>query len=32
MCVGYVCINGKIAQYAKLKQMDKIAFNRLFEI
>ena len=32
MCAGYVCINGKIAQYIKLKQMDEIAFNRLFEI
>ena len=30
--VGYVCINGKSIQYNKLKQMDKIAFNRLFEI
>ena len=32
MCAGYVCINGKIAQYTKLKQMDEVAFNRLFEI
>lgn len=32
MCAGYVCINGKIAQYTKLKQMDEISFNRLFEI
>ena len=32
MDVGYVCINGKIVQYNKLKQMDEIAFNRLFEI
>ena len=30
--VGYVCINGKSIQYNKLKQMDEIAFNRLFEI
>ena len=31
-CIGvdYVCINGKIVQYNKLKQMDEIAFNRLF--
>ena len=32
MSVGYVCINGKIVQYTKLKQMDEIAFNKLFEI
>ena len=32
MNVGYVCINGKIAQYSKLKQIDEIAFNKLFEI
>ena len=32
MSVGYVCINGKIAQYSKLKQIDEIAFNKLFEI
>lgn len=32
MSVGYVCINGKNVQYTKLKQMDEIAFNRLFEI
>lgn len=32
MCAGYVCINGKIAKYNKLKQMDEISFNRLFEI
>lgn len=33
-CIGadYVCINGKIVQYTKLKQMDDIAFNKLFEI
>ena len=33
-CIGvdYVCINRKIVQYNKLKQMDEIAFNRLFEI
>ena len=32
MSVGYVCINEKIAQYSKLKQIDEIAFNKLFEI
>lgn len=32
MCDGYVRINGKIVQYTKLKQMDEIAFNKLFEI
>ena len=32
MGAGYICINGKIAQYTKLKQMDEIAFNKLFEI
>lgn len=32
MSAGYVCINGKIAQYNKIKQMDEIAFNKLFEI
>ena len=32
MSVGYVCINGKIVQYTKLKQMDDIVFNKLFEI
>ena len=32
LCVGYVCINGKSIQYNKLKQMDEIAFNKLFEI
>ena len=32
MDVGYVCINGKIVQYTKLKQMDESAFNKLFEI
>ena len=32
MCAGYVCINGKIVHYTKLKQMDEIAFNKLFEI
>ena len=32
MSAGYVCINGKIAQYNKMKQMDEIAFNKLFEI
>ena len=33
-CIGadYVCINGKIVQYTKLKQMDDIVFNKLFEI
>ena len=33
-CIGvdYVCINGKSIQYNRIKQMDKIAFNRLFEI
>lgn len=33
-CIGadYVCINGKIVQYNKIKQMDEIAFNKLFEI
>ena len=33
-CLGvdYVCINGKSIQYNKLKQMDDIASNRLFEI
>ena len=33
-CIGvdYVCINGKSIQYSRIKQMDKIAFNRLFEI
>ena len=33
-CLGvdYVCINDKIVQYTKLKQMDEIAFNKLFEI
>lgn len=30
--VSYVCINGKSIQYNKLKQMDPIAFNKLFEI
>lgn len=32
MCVDYVCINGKTIQYNRIKQMDKITFNRLFEI
>lgn len=32
MSAGYVCINGKIVQYNKIKQMDDIAFNKLFEI
>ena len=32
MGVGYVCINGKIIQYSRIKQMDEIAFNKLFEI
>ena len=32
MSAGYVCINGKIVQYNKIKQMDEIAFNKLFEI
>lgn len=32
LCVDYVCINGKIAQYNRIEQMDEIAFNRLFEI
>ena len=33
-CIGvnYICINGKIVQYNKIKQMDEIAFNKLFEI
>ena len=33
-CIGvdYVCINGKSIQYSRIKQMDEIAFNRLFEI
>ena len=33
-CIGvnYICINGKIVQYNKVKQMDKISFNKLFEI
>lgn len=33
-CIGvdYVCINGKSIQYSKIKQMDDITFNRLFEI
>lgn len=33
-CIGvdYVCINGKTIQYNRIKQMDEIAFNRLFEI
>ena len=30
--VDYVCINGKSIQYSRIKQMDEIAFNRLFEI
>lgn len=30
--VGYVCINGKSIQYSRIKQIDGIAFNRLFEI
>ena len=30
--VGYVCINGKSIQYSRIKQMDEIAFNKLFEI
>ena len=30
--VSYVCINGKSIQYNRIKQMDAIAFNRLFEI
>lgn len=32
MDVDYVCINGKSIQYNRIKQMDEIAFNRLFEI
>lgn len=32
MGVDYVCINDKIIQYSRIKQMDEIAFNRLFEI
>ena len=32
MDVDYVCINGKTIQYNRIKQMDDIAFNRLFEI
>ena len=32
MSACYICINGKIAKYTKLKQMDEIAFNKLFEI
>lgn len=32
MSVDYVCINGKSIQYSRIKQMDEIAFNRLFEI
>lgn len=33
-CIGVdcVCINGKSIQYSRIKQMDEIAFNRLFEI
>ncbi len=33
-CIGvdYVCINEKSIQYSRIKQMDEIAFNRLFEI
>ena len=33
-CIGvdYVCINGKSIQYSRIKQMDDIVFNRLFEI
>lgn len=33
-CIGvdYVCINEKPIQYNRIKQMDEIAFNRLFEI
>ena len=33
-CIGvnYIWINGKIVQYSKIKQMDEIAFNKLFEI
>lgn len=30
--VSYVCINGKSIQYSRIKQMDEIAFNKLFEI
>ena len=30
--VDYVCINGKSIQYSRIKQMDDIAFNKLFEI
>lgn len=32
MSVDYVCINGKSIQYSRIKQMDEISFNRLFEI
>lgn len=33
-CIGvdYVCINEKSIQYSRIKQMDEIASNRLFEI
>ena len=33
-CIGvdYVSINGKSIQYSRIKQMDDIAFNKLFEI
>ena len=33
-CIGvdYVGINGKSIQYSRIKQMDDITFNRLFEI